>query len=297
MGSLRSGSITPSVAQFFRGLERPLPPRQDGVLPTLLKVTNSAAKDINTEQLKKLNQPVHHFLCQDGSQRSGDDPCSAHSNERHALACKAFWDVCNAEPDIQFALGAQVFIAICGLSPRKVTFMQVMLIYNLDRSDVPSDIRLVNGSRGVVCELVNMETCQRELEEEERGRDVARAASSIAFDARGERANSSMSRSFVLKQYCDSLRAKAQDVKSLLFPRVQFINGVCKVITPCCFNQTLYDGGYVFRLQMPIKYQTLLCRHPPLAASDHAQAGLVFDSAQGSGRQHRFLRGRFGRLF
>ena len=45
--------------------------------------------------------------------------------------------------------------------------LQVMLIYNLDRCDVPSELRLVNGSRGVVNELVSLEVCMRELEEEE----------------------------------------------------------------------------------------------------------------------------------
>lgn len=136
-----------------------------------------------------------------------------------------------------------------------------MLIYNLDRSDVPSDIRLVNGSRGIICELVDLKTAQRELEEEERGRDVAHAAPSIALDGRSEPANLTMTRSSVLKQYCENLRAKTQGVDSLLFPRVQFINGVCKLITPCCFNQTLYDGGYVFRLQLPIKCRSPLFRH------------------------------------
>jgi hypothetical protein len=105
---MRSGNMTPSVTHFFRGLERPLPRREDGVLPTLLKVTNMAAKEINTDQLKKLENPICHFFSLDGSQRSGDDPCSAYTNERHALACQSFWEVCNAEPEIQYALGAQV---------------------------------------------------------------------------------------------------------------------------------------------------------------------------------------------
>jgi hypothetical protein len=108
LGSMRSGSMTPHVTQFFRGLERPLPRREDGVLPTLLKVTNMAAKEVNNDRLRELDQPIHCFICLDGSQRSGDDPCSAHTNERHALACKTFWDTCNAENEVQFALGAQV---------------------------------------------------------------------------------------------------------------------------------------------------------------------------------------------
>ena len=169
-----------------------------------------------------------------------------------------------------------------------------MLIYNLDRSDVPSDVRLVNGSRGVVCELVNFETCRRELEEDDRARDAAVAAASTALDARGQAAAKLpiMNRSSVLKQYCDNLRTKTQGINSLFFPRVRFVNGVCKVMGPCCFNQTLYDGGYVFRLQLPIKCSSLFHSHfitsPP---HDHSQVGLVSHSAQGPGCQHRFFGG------
>ncbi len=165
-----------------------------------------------------------------------------------------------------------------------------MLIFNIDRSDIPSDIRLVNGSRGIICELVDLKTAQLELEQEERGRDVAHVTPAIvALDGRSEPVHSTITRSSVLKQYCENLRAKSKDVDSLLFPRVQFINGVCKVMTPCCFNQTLYNGGYVFRLQLPIK-----C-HPPSIGTckptpDHVQAGLVSDRTQGTGSQHRFFR-------
>ena len=45
---------------------------------------------------------------------------------------------------------------------------------------------------------------------------------------------------------------------TLRFPRVQFMNGVRRILSPCCFNQTLYDGGYVFRLQLPIRSIALI---------------------------------------
>jgi hypothetical protein len=75
------------------------------------------------------------------------------------------------------------------------------------------------------------------------------------MEARGDAAAKLpiMTRSSMLKQYCDNLRTKNQGINSLIFPRVRFVNGVCKIMSPCCFNQTLYDGGYVFRLQLPIK--------------------------------------------
>jgi hypothetical protein len=91
---------------------RPLPKRDDGLLPTLLKVTNAAAKEINTAQLKELNQPLCRFLCLDGSQRSGDDPCTAHTNKRHEASCDLFRESCNAEPEVQFAIGAQVELSL-----------------------------------------------------------------------------------------------------------------------------------------------------------------------------------------
>jgi hypothetical protein len=110
LGKLRSGNLTPQVTQFFKNLTRPLPVRDDGLVPTLLKVTNAAAKEINIAQLKQLKQPILHFQSLDGSQQSGDDPRTSRTNERHAASCKLFWDNCNADPDVEFALGAQVII-------------------------------------------------------------------------------------------------------------------------------------------------------------------------------------------
>ena len=108
LGHLRSGNLSADVIQYFRTLMRPLPPRDDGLLPTLLKVTNAAANDINTSQLKKLKQTVHTFSCLDGSQRGADDPRTKHTDERHSRACAEFRQHCNAEQQIEFALGAQV---------------------------------------------------------------------------------------------------------------------------------------------------------------------------------------------
>ena len=148
-----------------------------------------------------------------------------------------------------------------------------MLIYNLDRSDVPSDKRLVNGSRGVVCELVSLETCMQELQEiEKRALDVTIACPPGAHGSRRETAanqNAGITRSSVLKQYCDHLRTKMLGLHTLRFPRVQFMNGVRRILSPCCFNQTLYDGGYVFRLQLPIRSIALIGLTATCVASSH----------------------------
>ena len=61
------------------------------------------------------------------------------------------------------------------------------------------------------------------------------------------------SRSTALKQYAANLEAKGRASDSLVFPRIRFANGVCKIISPCCFSQQLFDGGYVFRIQLPIR--------------------------------------------
>jgi hypothetical protein len=114
---LRCGNLTDAVLIFFRTLARPLPSRTDGLLPTLLKVTNADCHIVNTDQLKKLRRETVHFKCEDGSQRSVDDPCSTQTNERHSRACAAFWDLCTAEPDIEFAVGAQVIVGVC-IQPR-----------------------------------------------------------------------------------------------------------------------------------------------------------------------------------
>ena len=61
LGDLRSGNLNASVIKFFRDLVRPLPKRNDGLLPTLLKVTNADCRKVNTEQLKKLAQDIFLF--------------------------------------------------------------------------------------------------------------------------------------------------------------------------------------------------------------------------------------------
>jgi hypothetical protein len=128
---MRSGNLTPEVTQFFRDLERPLPRRNDGLLPTKLVVTNAAAADINNVELHRLDGPIQRFLCLDGDQRSADDPFvppppppppethdpfDPESQKRksqgpitlHERACQAYLAVCPAEQEIQLAVGAQV---------------------------------------------------------------------------------------------------------------------------------------------------------------------------------------------
>ncbi len=92
--------------------------------------------------------------------------------------------------------------------------LQIMLIYNLDRCDVPTELRLVNGSRGVVKEIVTLEVCMRELEEEDRKARDATISSpgggyKMQMRLQGESSTSvAMSRSSVLRQYVDSSPAQ-----------------------------------------------------------------------------------------
>jgi hypothetical protein len=123
-----------------------------------------------------------------------------------------------------------------------------MLNYNLDESDVPSRWRLFNGSRGIVVEFVPLETCQRELEEEEKRSNAAPTNGSTGR----------MSGSSILRLYCEELdRRMVQDVNLTCLPRVQFANGIRRIISPVCFKKILLQetgyNGYVFRLQLPIK--------------------------------------------
>ena len=165
-----------------------------------------------------------------------------------------------------------------------------MLIYNLDRCDVPPELRLVNGSRGVVNELVSLEVCMRELEEEERkARDATAASPGGGYKShlRTQSETSTMvaiARSSVLKQYVDALKSKGHDINSLLFPRITFMNGVCKVLSPCYFSQTLYDGGSVFRIQLPIRchapfhsHQCLMRRRLAWCLTVHKVQGASID--------------------
>ena len=131
-----------------------------------------------------------------------------------------------------------------------------MLIYNLDHCDVAHEKRLVNGSRGVVCGVASYEECMLQLESEEaKARDAAKRAQrdGAALGNSPDADAMVASRSTALKQYAANLEAKGRASDSLVFPRIRFANGVCKIISPCCFSQQLFDGGYVFRIQLPIR--------------------------------------------
>ena len=147
-----------------------------------------------------------------------------------------------------------------------------MLNYNIDESDVPARWRLFNGSRGIVVEFVPLETCQRELEEEEK-RSAQGAAPTNGPAGRS-------SGSSILRQYCIELQNRTgQDAELLCLPRVQFANGIRRIISPVCFKKFLLPettyNGYVFRLQLPIKCDPpSSVRHSTLSRFTH-RAGLL----------------------
>jgi hypothetical protein len=131
-----------------------------------------------------------------------------------------------------------------------------MLIYNLDHCDVAHEKRLVNGSRGVVCGMASYEECMLQLDSEEvKARDAAKRAQrdGAALGNSPDADAMVASRSTALKHYAANLEAKGRASDSLVFPRIRFANGVCKIISPCCFSQQLFNGGYVFRIQLPIR--------------------------------------------
>ncbi len=119
-----------------------------------------------------------------------------------------------------------------------------MLIYNLQSSDVPPALRLVNGSRGVVRRMLSLEEC-RELLKTQLYDDYAMQIQALDH--------------FV--------GCCGRDSTTLRFPEVEFLNKVVRVITPVSFTTRPYGGGRASRLQVPLILAWALTVHKSQGSS------------------------------
>ena len=122
---IRVGDVTPETIRYLReNCERPLPPNDFGIQPTILHSKNVNVSKENLVDLKKLSGEIVTYKALDEVEREkGVGPWV-----KKDLENSSFFKSCNAERTLQLKIGAQV-----------------MLIKNLGQNS-----RLTNGSRGTV---------------------------------------------------------------------------------------------------------------------------------------------------
>ncbi len=121
---------------------------------------------------------------------------------------------------------------------------QVMLIYNMQSSNVPPALRLVNGSRGVVRRMLSLDECREQLK--------TQLYEDYALQSQA------------LEHFVGCC---GRDLAALRFPEVEFVNKVVRVITPLSFTSRPYGGGRVSRLQVPLILAWALTVHKSQGSS------------------------------
>jgi ATP-dependent DNA helicase PIF1 len=125
--SIRNGDVGRSEVEFLRQCQRPLPPNEFGIRPTILHSMNI---DVTRENLAELSQLPGEALLFEAVDAVEKEKGTGKWVEEQ-LRNSAFFKNCIAEPELQLKLGAQV-----------------MLIKN--EMNGKSGIRRANGSRGKV---------------------------------------------------------------------------------------------------------------------------------------------------
>eukprot|EP00980_Cylindrotheca_fusiformis_P010930 scaffold2499_cov125-Cylindrotheca_fusiformis.AAC.21 len=123
---IRKAHITPSTLEFLRSkCQRPLPPNEFGIRPTILHSRNRDVSRDNLQELQKLEDETLIYESKDTIKRDKGAPKWAENQ----LWKSQFFSNCIAEDMLQLKVGAQV-----------------MLLKN----EGPGPKQLVNGSRGKV---------------------------------------------------------------------------------------------------------------------------------------------------
>lgn len=160
----------PAVQQLVHTTQRALPPRADGIKPTVLYPHKRAVEQENRVELGRLDASSEHtYLAKDSEEPDPTLPPDARPNpDITAHEVKKFDENCPAAAELKLRLGAQVtpsqvtrILEQVTLTQATLTPPQVMLIKN-EVLSIPEDSdnpaarraahrsRLVNGSRGVV---------------------------------------------------------------------------------------------------------------------------------------------------
>ena len=244
LNDLREGRGQAALAALQRRCGRPLPATH-GIKPTELYSRNADVDAVNARELQSLDFPLETYNACDGvvtaeelrlaeeprgySDRGGD---AKQRQQTEALQRHEFWRDCTAQKSTQLKLSAQV-----------------MLLRNLDLTGGATHM-LVNGSRGVVSNILAVHEVVAKLREEVKQLKAGILPPEFASRSVGDALTVLTRRLSRVEQFGHAT-----------IPVVTFRNGVERVIYPESFEHEVHQVGKCTRLQVPLKLSWAITIH------------------------------------
>ena len=257
LNSIREGRGQAAIAALQRRCSRPLP-AIDGIRPTELYSRNSDVDAVNARELDAITDAeLQTYSALDAVQSKEETRLEATDDQRarrndakireqeQQLRRHEFWNNCAAAGRLQLKLSAQV-----------------MLLRNLELTGGAGHM-LVNGSRGVVSNIVSCDAVRQELH-------ASLASLKSGKLPAGELAGKRISEALVLQERrLKRMDEWCQSPGNSTLPVVKFRNGVERVMYPEAFEHTVHDVGVCARTQVPLR--------AAWAMSIHKSQGLSLD--------------------
>ena len=256
LNDLRQGRGERALAALQQQCARPLP-EVHGIKPTELYSRNADVDNVNTRELAFLDFQPETFTSVDSVHTAEEKRAASafdrgegkteldtvkHRQQSDALQRHEFWRDCSAPNVLHLKLSAQV-----------------MLLRNLELTG--GQRMLVNGSRGVIADLVPMAEHMKRLQEvvlilEQGGALPQEFAYLVA--SRPGRPYAGRGEALVAMQ---RILSRCEQFKSQTLPVVKFRNGVERTIYPESFEHEVHNTGKCIRLQVPLKLSWAITIH------------------------------------
>lgn len=255
LNDLRRGRGHQALAALQQRCARPLP-ETHGIKPTELYSRNADVDAVNTRELDRLEFELETFTSVD-SVHTAEEKRAASARDRgdggggaeidhvkHRLQTEVlqrheFWRDCSAPKVLHLKLSAQV-----------------MLLRNLELTGGAQRM-LVNGSRGVVADLVPIGDVMKRLRDDIQACKQGIVPQEFAHLGIGHSMRAQVEALVALQRRL----SRCEQFKSRTLPLIKFRNGVERIIYPESFEHEVHNTGQCIRLQVPLKLSWAITIH------------------------------------